>query len=378
MTEKILHVSDSLIGAEQFAVNDEVPLGGFSTVVERAVEKKVDAVVHGGNLFRRPQPESDIVEAVASELETLAAEGIPFLIIEGRREAYTTGDPINVLEEQNLAQKLTSEPTIIGDVTFYGIDYVDTEEMLLDELEELTSTSSFTYNIIVTHQDIWPPLWKERADISAFDLLEGTDVHVGMVLAGGNDEPGDWQHDDYEYSVVYPGSTNPEKLSSVEVPQGTLIHADTEGSSYTHIPLDTADVYAELEHLRQTLKFQPSETEDLDTETLVDLYGLSARAKSVFEKRRKEIRDELLDRIDEDGRFEGHYASVDRRTNKRRTLKSEETVIKVLKREEIDPEEVMALDTSELRELVNEERLNEEEVFELSHYQMVRVDDVTL
>lgn len=378
MVEKLLHVSDSLISAEQHSRNDETPLGGLSPVVERARERNVDAVIHSGNLFRRPEPDQQVVEALAGELETLSRDGIPFLVVEGKREQHTDDGAVTALVDRELAHKPTADPTLLGDVAVYGIDHVDTEEALLESLDALEPASQYTYNIVVVQQSVWPPARKQQADISAFDLLEGTDVHVDMVLAGGFDEPREWQHDEFEYSVVYSGSTNPTTVSSGKSPQGTVVHADAEGASRTALPLVSSAVNREVDQLRAALELQPSDEENLDTETLVDLYGLAARARSVFDQRRKEIRDELLARLDEDGRFDGQYASVERRTNRRRNLKEERDVIERLEREGVDPADVMTLDPSLVREVVDETGLDEEDVFDISNYQQVRLDDFFL
>ncbi len=378
MTDTVLHVSDSLVGGAEKNVDDEAPLGGLSSVVQLATNQGVDAVVHSGNLFRRPDPTPELVERVASALSELQSADIPFFIVGGQRESYSDGDSFGPLLEQGLVQKLTSEPTQVGDIALYGIDYADSEERLCDRLDELEPASSYTYNVVVTHQAIWPPAGKGAADISSFDFLNATDVHVGMVLAGGLTEPRVWEHDDFEYRVTYPGTTNPHNLSSGGIPNGTLLEADSEGASHERVPLRTSTADDELTQFQQALEITPSETQELDIDTLVDLYGLAARAKSRFEDRRTTIRDELLARLDGDGHFEGQYASVDRETHRRRTVKSEETVRPALQRNDIDPATVMKLDSSALRELVDEGELSEQEIFEITHRGQVRLDSVSL
>ena len=157
--------------------------------------------------------------------------------------------------------------------------------------------------------------------------------------------------------------------------RGVTVEADDDGAI---TELRATKVDEEIEHLRRALDFDPGDVEDVETERLADLYGLAARAKSVFDDRRQELRDELLDRVETDRRVDGRYASVDRGTRRRRNARDEATVFETVEAAGIDREEVLSLDTSTLRDLVDEGEIAEEAVFDVEGRPYVRVGDVTL
>jgi hypothetical protein len=275
-------------------------------------------------------------------------------------------------------EKLGATPTLVDEVALYGVDHAEDEQTVLDRLDALEPADAYAYNVVCLNQRVWPPLWQETADVSAFDVMEATDVHVNEVLAGGFEEAGVWESDDFPYRVSYAGPTNPRALDGGELARARLLDADADGASHDQVPLVTSDVDEEITHLRRALDFDPSDPEDVETERLADLYGLAARAKSVFDGRRRELRDELLDRVETDRRVDGRYASVDRGTRHRRTTKDESTVLETVERAGIDREEVLALDTPTLRDLVDEGQIEEEAVFDVEGQAYVRVSDVTL
>mgnify|MGYP000692927567 CR=1 FL=1 len=380
MTAKILHVSDSLIGevGDSSASATDAPVGGIGSAVDRARELAVDVVVHTGNLFQQADPDQAVLDAVDDRLDDLASDGIPFFVVEGRRESYGDGTATDRLCARAVVEKLGATPTLVGDLALYGVDHADDEATLLDRLDALEPADAYAYNVVCLNQRVWPPLWEETADVSAYDVMETTDVHVNEVLAGGVDEASVWESDEFPYRVSYAGSTNPRALDGGELARGTLLDADADGASHEQVPLVTTGVDAEIAHLRRALDFDRSDLEGVETERLADLYGLAARAKSAFDDRRQELRDELLDRVETDRRVDGHYASVTRGTRRRRTPKEEGTVFETVEQAGIDRDEVVSLDASALRDLADEGRIDEAAVFDVEGSAYVRVGDVTL
>jgi len=380
MAAKILHVSDSLVGGSRDPDGSagDAPVGGVGSAVDRALELDVDVVVHTGNLFQRPSPDQAVLDRVHDRLDDLAAEAVPFFVVEGRREARGDGDATDRLCAHAAVERLDATPTLVDEVALYGVDHAEDEQTLLDRLEALEPADAYAYNVVCLNQRVWPPLWQETADVSAYDVMETTDVHLNEVLAGGFEEARVWESDDFPYRVSYAGPTNPRALDGGELARGTLLEANAGGASHEQVPLVTSDVDEEIEHLRRALDFDPGDVEDVETERLADLYGLAARAKSVFDDRRQELRDELLDRVETDRRVDGRYASVDRGTRRRRNARDEATVFETVEAAGIDREEVLSLDTSTLRDLVDEGEIAEEAVFDVEGQPYVRVGDVTL
>lgn len=374
MVPTILHASDSLAFASSSADDSPVDLGGLELVVSRAIDRGVDAVVHTGNLVRSPEPDADTVDAVHGALEPLRDAGIAFFLVAGSRETTSGDEAIERLRDGEAVETLSASPVRIDDLALYGVDHVDTGRAFEDELAALEPVEDYTYNVIACHQRIWPPLTESDADISAFDAMEATEVFVDDVLAGGTTDPMVWENDDFDYCVTYAGSTSPRHRDD-EVPTGTLIEATSDEHSHERIPLTAADPPEEIEHLRAALDHEPADLGDADLETLADLYGLAARAKDLFEERRKAVREEILDRVHEDTQIRGQHATVTRQTSRRRVTKPEREVFETLRRAGVNPYDVLELDSSALRELSDEGRIADEDVFDREERAYVRVSD---
>lgn len=374
MTEKIVHISDSLVSIEQYETNNESPLGGLEDAVNTAQAHDVDAVVHTGDLFRRPDPAEEVLDAVATKLSELTISSIPFFVIEGQRTKQ--GDSLDHLIEAEVATRLSNEATVVGDIALYGVDYAADEDEILDQIAEFEPTADYTHNVICVHGQIWPPVFEAKADVSAYDVMDATDVHIGGVLAGGTTDSQEWDSDEYDYGVRYPGSTNPQQLIDGQTPQGYLVSAGNTGLRYEEFNLATAEPNEELVDLQQALRFTPSEIDDLDLEMLADLYSHAAQAKKVFEDRRQELRDELLARIEDNREISGRHALVERSEQRRRNMKSCDSVAASLESANIDVNEVTTIDSSKLRDLVDEDRIEEDAVFDIERKPYVRVKDI--
>jgi hypothetical protein len=374
MARTILHCSDSLAFATESDGESAVDLGSLDVVVRRAVDRDVDAVVHTGNLFRSPAPDERTVEAIREQLAPLAEESIPFYLVAGTRGSTGSGDALEGLRDGETVRRLSNAPTTIGDVTLYGIDHVESEQALREALDRLEPAESYTYNVVALHQRIWPPLAQSDAEISAFDAMEATDVFVDEILAGGADEPGDWEHEDFDYRVSYAGSTNPD-VREDGPPTAILLTAGADEHEHREIPLTRTTAADEIDHLRAALDHEPADLGGADLETLADLYGLAARASDHFDDRRREIREEILDRVHQDTQIRGEYATVTRTTSRRRVPKDERAVFEALRRAGVNPYDVLELDSSALRELSESGAIEDEDVFDREERTYVRVSD---
>ncbi|MFB6193546.1 MAG: hypothetical protein ABEI75_00650, partial [Halobaculum sp.] len=311
----------------------------------------------------------------ANAVEPLADAGIPLYTVDGTRGRNGAGGGA-----LDYAASLSESPTVVGETALYGIDYTDDPETFRSRLAALEPADRYTCNVICVHQRVWPPLYRQTADISAFDLMEGTDVHVNCVLAGGVNEPQRWEHDDFDYHVSYPGSTHPRERDAGETPTAVLLETDTEGTDHRRVRLEAADPQEELDAVRRALDTPHSDLAELETETLVDLYGLASRAKRTFEDRRQEIRDELLGRVTDDGTLDGALARVDRTTRRRTSLKADEDVFREVDRAGVSREEVTteSLDRDAVEELVEAGRLDGDRVFDTSESATIRLRDLSL
>lgn len=237
MTQKLLHISDSWINAQQYDEDETTPLGGLSVAIDRALNETVDAVVHSGNLFERANPKSSLISAVTSELDRLDSNDIDFLATRGSQEVRGSQTKFSTLVDAGYIEHLGASPTTLGDVAIFGIDKVDSRSKLEGELASLSPTESYTSNVVVANQDVWPPSREETADISSLDLLDATDVYLNVVLAGGIDFPGHWESENFDYRVVCSGALNPDLLCDGDQTKTTLLEMGTDMFEYDLRPL---------------------------------------------------------------------------------------------------------------------------------------------
>lgn len=374
MSTTVLHVSDSKLSSPQTGGAQDDGLGGLASAVERAREYSVDAVVHTGNLFEETDPPSELVDAVADTLGALDRANIPVYLVRGPMDLDNAG--VEQLLESGVLEGLSASPTLIDDVALYGVDHTGDESQLESALADLEPTTRFTSNLLCLNERIWPPLWEDTAVVSGYDIVDGTEVFLSEVLAGGAFSSQVWESDHFEYRVGYAGSSNPRHLGAGETPVGRLITVDDASARHRDVPLTTSDIEDELAQLREVLGYHPADANEADLPTLVDLYGLTARAKNLFESRRSELRERLLEQVGEDQAVTGGLAEVQRRTRTRRRLKDAETVFDILDRHGVDRSAALDLDASKVADLVEDGTIPAEAVFDEEDHPVVRVNQL--
>lgn len=380
MTTRILHVSDTLLKLPE----DQPPTGdtttaGLPQLVQKSIDRNVDAVLHTGNLFARETPTDKDIEFAVNTLHRLTESDIPVYAIAGKREVAGDQNAMDHLDEQGVITRLTTAKRYIGDdVVVRGVDHVPSEEALLEELDDVREHSERRYSILCLHQTVFPPYEEREAVTTAFNVKSEVPMFLSGIAAGGSIEPDFWEFDKFPYTVTYPGSTNP-VVNSANVPTGSLLVVeDFKTATRKQIPLVTTDVEEEFSMLREVCQQTPSEIAELDEDELVDLYGLLAEAKSVVEGRRKEVREEVIDRLSPGASGVGQYAEIQHASYTRRQMKDEDTVLDVVgNNPDVEYEDVSEVSSTKLRELVEEGVIDESDVFdyqERSQVKRVNVD----
>lgn len=408
MPVRLLHVSDSLVAADTPSVE------GLRRAVDAALEHSVDALVHTGNLLRRPTPDEADIEVLAEGLSPLAEADITLYVVAGPREAAGETDSLAPLVERAPIERLGATPTYIDDtVALYGVDRgVD----LSGALGDLVDDDLRTHNVLCLHRELSPPMNPYAVDLKPFELTDDSAVFLNTVLAGGSDDPREWVADDYGYRVAYPGTTNPEvadepgdrptaallTVHSADNVEREVLELRPEGMTGGEEPgagaspagpdtddepttaeADTAapgavTPEAEMAPLLDLLDYEAASLADADTETLADLYGLLSRAKSLLDDRRKEVGEALETRLAGDETCTGEYATVRRNRSTRRTPKDDETVFAALDEADIDRDTVLGIDSSTLRDLADEGEVPEERVFDREERTYIRRQDLSV
>jgi hypothetical protein len=122
-------------------------------------------------------------------------------------------------------------------------------------------------------------------------------------------------------------------------------------------------------------KYDLSSLENLGTAQLADLYSLLADLKNSADDARKEVRDELLEQVHEDGTISADLGSVNRTTYQYRRVRDERDVRNALAAADVDPEQVRSFDKSKLRDAIEESDLTEDAVFDIEERPQIRISD---
>ncbi len=108
---KILFLSDTHIGRKNFKVKEreEDFKKVFSKIIDDAVNKKVDIVIHGGDLFDTGVPSINNFIFVVKQLKKLKKENIPFIIVAGNHDIGVEGSFLKILDYLKLAYHITDK-----------------------------------------------------------------------------------------------------------------------------------------------------------------------------------------------------------------------------------------------------------------------------
>ncbi|WP_332898491.1 DNA double-strand break repair protein Mre11 [Haladaptatus sp. CMSO5] len=206
---RVIHTGDTHIGYQQYhaAERREDFLAAFRQVVDDAVAADVDAVIHAGDLFHDRRPDLQDLLGTLSVLRTLDDADIPFLAIVGNHEGKRNGQWLDLYENLGLATRLGSEPYVLGNTAFYGLDFVPQSQR--DQLAYDFAPHDAAHAALVTH-GLFTPF--DFGDWDTEILLETASIDFDAMLLGDNHKPGKTQVG--ETWVTYCGST--ERASATE------------------------------------------------------------------------------------------------------------------------------------------------------------------
>jgi len=116
--------------------------------------------------------------------------------------------------------------------------------------------------------------------------------------------------------------------------------------------------------------------EDMETDTLVNLYTLLSDVQRNAIDLRKDVADVLLNRLHHDRPVSGPFGSVQRTTRRNRSLKDEDEVLATLEKAGIDRERVMGVDRDKVDDALDVTELSESDVYEVNESEYVRKAEV--
>ena len=241
MTSKLLHVSDTHLGNRQYGsdIRREDFANAFRQAVEIAIDEKVDAVIHTGDLFDTRDPRLPDLNRCIDILQQLQRADIPFYGIVGNHERKMDAQYLDLINKTGTAERLSRTPTVINDeVAVYGIDAVTKPAWHAEDFT-LEESPNDAYTILCMHQLLEPLVPEIFAEHHIDDVLDRVNVDLDAIALGDYHE----SVSDREQGtkIWYPGSTErrakdetePRKVSLLEIENGELTRREKE--------LDTRD-----------------------------------------------------------------------------------------------------------------------------------------
>lgn len=218
MTTRVLHVSDTHLGYQQYRSEQRRWdfLTAFQQVIDIATGEHpdhdvgpVDAVLHTGDLFDDQRTSFDDIFYCQQALADLAEADIPFYIIVGDHEQRRGIDFVEAYESAGLAERLEREPTELEDVALYGIDAVRDREWETTDFSLLDPTDESLLRVVAMHEFFTPP---EDPYPHAYELepiIDRFEIDVDAIALGDVHERQSATCDGVR--VWYPGSTERNK-----------------------------------------------------------------------------------------------------------------------------------------------------------------------
>ncbi len=129
---RVLHTGDTHIGFRQYGLEErrEDFAKAFREVVRLAIDEKVAAVIHAGDLFEDRTPGAEDLQATLQGLLQLHQAGIKFLGIVGNHEQRRGVQWLDLFASLELAVHLRSKPYDLQGVPIYGLDFAGRRELM--------------------------------------------------------------------------------------------------------------------------------------------------------------------------------------------------------------------------------------------------------
>lgn len=181
---RIVHLADTHLGYRQFAgkldpdkqINQRESdvYGVWHRAVDLAIERKIDAVIHAGDVFDSPRPSPRALSEALEGLGRLRDAGIPVIAIAGNHSTprfRSGGSVFEVLEHFGVHVAWGAPQTFrIGDVAFHAVPHEADAEQLKADIAELEPDPSAAANVLMLHADLSAVPSPTYGEINATEL----------------------------------------------------------------------------------------------------------------------------------------------------------------------------------------------------------------
>lgn len=165
---KLLHVSDTHVGFAAYSrltpeglnQREQDFFDAFRAAIDLGIERKVDVVLHSGDLFDTVRPTNRALSHVLAELQRLAVARIPFVVISGNHEAprlRETGAVLRLLEflpGVHAVYKGGYEQVRIKDLVIHAVPHAADSDTLREQLGLVHQDASARFNVSTLHAGV--------------------------------------------------------------------------------------------------------------------------------------------------------------------------------------------------------------------------------
>lgn len=238
-----IHTADTHLGYRQYQrpEREQDYLDVFIEVIDAAIERNCDGVIHAGDFFHDSRPSTDTLRATLAQLRRLRNHDIPFLGVVGNHEGTQNHQWIDLFSELDLAHHLSKSPRIIGDTAVYGLDHVPESQQ--GALEYSFDSHSVEHAILVAHGLFTPVSPYGNWDIST--ILDQSPVKFDAVLLGDDHDRRSMKIEDT--IVTYAGS--PERTATDQTQDRSFNLVTTDGTSDSDVQVEPQPVDARAHSL---------------------------------------------------------------------------------------------------------------------------------
>lgn len=164
MTIKIAHVADTHLGYRQYglAEREEDIYITFNKIIDDMIDKKVDYVLHAGDLFENPKPPIKALLVAQECFNKLLEHDIPVYVIAGNHDTVQrrkTAIPQKLYENKNFHIVNYSNRDIVleEDLFLTGLQYFNKskEDLITKRLKEsIEKAKEYKWKILMLHGSI--------------------------------------------------------------------------------------------------------------------------------------------------------------------------------------------------------------------------------
>jgi DNA repair exonuclease SbcCD nuclease subunit len=347
---KFIHLSDTHLGYHQYGLSERAKdyFDVFMSAVDKAIEYKVDFVIHTGDFFHHNRPSNETLLEGIEIVRRLKENNIPIFTIAGnhdRGSGVRDKSALEILSHFGLKVLDGNVDDSLG-VNIFGLKYISPifikRALKIDEIFENLyekASNKNNFNILMLHLE-FEPFFQSGIDLEK-TIQEGMFDYIGIGHYHQRQEPTKIKGS----TVVYSGSTEFTQFNEKAYVEKGCYLVEVEGKTCktTFIPLSTRKFLSfsfDDNNIDQVLNdIKNLDFSSFDKKPILFLKGKSQEfltRKDVFFKLEKE---ELLDRF--------LYINIDIVNQSK----------KVLDFQVVDDTENFVTIKEKLRELLDEEEL---------------------